>query len=185
MFSLKSLFGQKPETEIARSLYAETIQAARRPAFYTGMSVPDSPEGRFEMLALMAFLVLRRLKSEASAKDVAQAYFDVMFDDIDSNLRELGVGDISVGKKVKKLAESFYGRIRAYEDALAAPGEQALQDALSRYPYRGTEPATGSVECLARHIRREDAALAALAAETLLAGEIRFAAIDADGKGVA
>lgn len=185
MFLLKSLFGEKPEMETARALYAETIHAARRTAFYTELGVPDSPEGRFEMLALTAFLVLRRLKTEPGAKDIAQAYFDVMFEDIDSNLRELGVGDISVGKKVKKLAESFYGRIKAYEDALAETDDQALQSALAHYPLRGTNPVQANLERLARHVRREDATLAALPTPPLLEGDIRFADIDADGKGAA
>jgi cytochrome b pre-mRNA-processing protein 3 len=177
VFSLRSLFGTTPETETARTLYAETIHAARRTAFYREMDVPDTAEGRFELLALMAFLVLRRLKTEAAAKDVSQAYFDVMFDDIDSNLRELGVGDISVGKKVKKLAESFYGRIKAYEEALAAADDDLLCQALLRFPYRNTEPAMSKVRCLAAQVRAEAAHLAPQDTATMLSGDIRFAPI--------
>lgn len=177
MFSLKSLFRTNPDTETARALYAETIHAARRAEFYTEMNVPDTTEGRFEILALMAFLVLRRLKSEPAAKDVAQAYFDVMFDDIDSNLREMGVGDISVGKKVKKLAESFYGRIKAYEDALEAGDDTQLCQALTRHPYRKTAPLAAHVDRLARQVRAEDRHLATLDTAALLAENISFADI--------
>ena len=178
MFSLRSLFRTPPETQTAQTLYAATIHAARRPDFYTVLGVPDTPEGRFEILALMAFLLLRRLKSEDAAKDVSQAYFDVMFDDIDSNLRELGVGDISVGKKVKKLAESFYGRIKAYEEALAAPADDMLGHALTRYPYRGAEPAQAHITTLSAYVRDADADLAAQDVARLLDGHVTFAPID-------
>lgn len=177
VFSLKSLFGRKPELERAHALYTATIHAARRPAIYTEMGVPDTPEGRFEILALMAFLVLRRLKTEEQARGVSQAYFDIMFEDIDSNLRELGVGDISVGKKVKKLAQSFYGRIKAYEEALAGDDAQ-LEAALRKHPYRNMEPMDAHVSRLAGHVRREDAYLAQQPVQTLLVGEIAFAPID-------
>lgn len=182
MFSLKSLFGRKPELKTAHALYAETIHAARRPAIFTEMGVPDTPEGRFEILALMAFLVLRRLKTEHAARDVSQAYFDIMFEDIDSNLRELGVGDISVGKKVKKLAQSFYGRIKAYEDALAGD-EAALEAALRKHPYRNMEPMDAHVTRLAKHVRHEDTCLAQQPLQALLAGEIAFADIDTAEEG--
>ncbi len=184
MFSLKSLFGQPPETEAARALYAATVHAARRPEIFTEMALPDTPEGRFEALALMAFLVLKRLKSEPTAKRISQVYFDIMFDDIDSNLRELGVGDMSVGKKVKKLAESFYGRIRTYDAALAAPDDGLLIEALRRYPYRGTEPPSDHVQRLARQMRHDDAVLATQTADKLLAGSIAFAAIDTAEEGI-
>lgn len=177
MFSLKSLFKSNPDTDTARILYGETIHAARRHDFFSAMGVPDTPEGRFEILSLMAFLVLRRLKTEPEAKDVSQAFFDVMFDDIDANLRELGVGDISVGKKVKKLAESFYGRIKAYEEALAVEGNDQLCHALTRYPYRNTDPVHGNITRLAAHVRTEDAHLAAQGTEDLLSAKISFAAI--------
>ena len=186
MFSLRSLFRTPPETETAQTLYAATIHAARRPEFYTVLEVPDTPEGRFEILALTAFLVLRRLKGEAAAKDVSQAYFDVMFDDIDSNLRELGVGDISVGKKVKKLAESFYGRIKAYEEALAVATDSVEDDplvqALERYPYRGTRPENAHVATLAAHVRAADAHLAAQDTARLLDGQVTFAPVEVTGK---
>ncbi len=177
LFSLMSLFKKNPDVETAHALYADTILAARRTELFTEMGVPDTPEGRFEMLALMAFLVLRRLKSDDAARDVAQAYFDVMFEDIDSNLRELGVGDISVGKKVKRLAESFYGRIKAYEEALAAGDNGELCRTLARHPYRNTEPAEHNLERLARQIRAEDAHLAAQSMSALLDGKISFCTI--------
>ncbi|WNJ98577.1 ubiquinol-cytochrome C chaperone family protein [Thalassospiraceae bacterium LMO-JJ14] len=177
MFSLRSLFGTNPDTETARALYAETIVAARRPEFYTAMDVPDTPEGRFEILALMAFLVLRRLKNEADARKISQAFFDVMFDDIDSNLRELGVGDISVGKKVKKLAESFYGRIKAYEEALADDDDARLCQTLARHPYRKTHPAERHIARLAKHVRAEDRHLAEQDVADLLSARIGFAQI--------
>ena len=103
--------------------------------------------------------------------------FDIMFEDIDSNLRELGVGDISVGKKVKRLAESFYGRIKAYEEALAANDNNELCRTLARHPYRNMEPAELNLERLARQIRDEDAHLAAQDMAALLSGKITFCSI--------
>ncbi|MEX0693170.1 MAG: ubiquinol-cytochrome C chaperone family protein [Rhodospirillales bacterium] len=174
MFSLRALFRAKPGVEIARTLYSETILAARRPRFFTDCGVPDTPEGRFEMLALSAFLVLNRLKTIPQSNDLSQAYFDVMFDDIDSNLRELGVGDISVGKKVKKLAQSFYGRIKAYETGLDDPGNGKLMDALERNLLRGTGADQDTIRAMCAYVRAEQAFLAGQDAGQLSAGSIQF-----------
>jgi cytochrome b pre-mRNA-processing protein 3 len=174
MFSLRALFRANPGVEIARTLYGETILAARRHRFFTDCGVPDTPEGRFEMLALSAFLVLNRLKAIGQSNDLSQAYFDVMFDDIDSNLRELGVGDISVGKKVKKLAQSFYGRIKAYENGLDDPSDAILKDALARNLLRGTGATQGTISKMCAYALAEQAFLAQQAADDLISGKIHF-----------
>ena len=116
----------------AECLYAEAVRQARTPAFFGVGRIPDTVEGRFEALALHGFLVLHRLKSEGDdSRALAQQFFDVMFADLDRNLREIGIGDLAVGKRIKLLAENFYGRIKSYEDGLTEAGE-ALEWALAR-----------------------------------------------------
>lgn len=114
------------------AIYGEIVAQARQPVFYAELGVPDTLEGRFEMIVLHAFLYLHRLKNEPEEiKDVAQRVFDLMFADMDRNLRELGVGDLSVPKKIKKMAQAFYGRTAAYDAALAE-GAAALAEAVRR-----------------------------------------------------
>lgn len=178
MISLRTLFGQPAEVERAHALYADTLRAARQPAIFVAWGVPDTPEGRFEALALTAFLLLRRLKEIDSAAKLAQAYFDMMFDDIDSNLRELGVGDISVGKKVKKLAESFYGRIKAYEDGLAAADDERLRSTLARTLFRDAAATDTALDAAVAYVRGQAAYLAAQNDDALLDGRVTFSSVE-------
>lgn len=162
----------------AGALYERIVAQARMPVFYARYGVPDTPLGRFEMIALHAFLVMRRLKREGAAgAEASQALFDLMFADVDRNLREMGVGDLGVGRRVKALAKGFYGCIRAYESALDAgiPGD-ALGAALARNLYAGSPPADSALAGVADYLRREDRALARLAAGDLLAGRLEFGA---------
>jgi len=113
----------------------------RRPAFYLDYGVPDTFEGRFELLALHAGLVLRRLnKAEAPGPAVAQNLVDGVFANLEADLREAGVGDVTVPKRMKKLAEAFLGRSAAYDAALR--GEGSLTAAVSRNVYAGRLDAT-------------------------------------------
>lgn len=115
------------------SLYERIVAQSRLPAFYARLGVPDTPEGRFDLLALNAFLVMDPLgKSDPRA---AQRLFDLMFDDMEVNLRELGVSDIRIGARVKKLAQDFYGRSQAYREALRVGDRPALMAALDRNLY--------------------------------------------------
>jgi cytochrome b pre-mRNA-processing protein 3 len=139
------------------------VAQARAPAFYAGLGVPDSLDGRFEMLALHVFVALRRLK-QAGHDALAQALFDAMFEDMDRSLREIGVGDLSVGKRVKEMARALYGRIAAYEAGLSQPGDEALVAALERNLY-GTvaPPPAAAAAALARYLRQAAARLDAVA----------------------
>jgi len=99
----------------AELAYRRVVEQARQPMFFTGFGVPDTVDGRFELICLHAFLYLHRLKSERPrSMAVSQAFFDAMFADMDRGLREMGTGDLSVGRHVKRMAQGFYGRIRAY-----------------------------------------------------------------------
>lgn len=104
--------------------YVAIMEQARKPDHYGAGAVPDSFDGRFDMLAVHVHLVLRRLRSEGVARDdIGQALFDIFFRDMDQAMREAGVGDMGVGKKVRKMAQAYYGRAAAYDEALgkAAP----------------------------------------------------------------
>ena len=143
----------------AHRLYGRLVEQARAPAFYGVCGVPDSLDGRYEMVALHVFLALRRLKREGAATGArAQALFDAMFADMDRSLREIGVGDLSVGKRVKEMARGLYGRVVAYEAGLDGP-DDGLEEALRRNVY-GTvgAPAAPDLGALARYVRAAAAA---------------------------
>ena len=122
--------------QVAEQLYHAVVKQARRPVWYRELGVPDTPEGRFEMIALHAALVLRRLRREGMAgQALGQLLFDAMFVDLDGSLRELGVSDLSVGKYIKRLAGNFYARLAALDEGLGerqpdgaiAPSDAARQ----------------------------------------------------------
>ena len=136
--------------------------------------MPDTLDGRFDLVGLHACLLIRRLRTlPAPGQAVAQALFDAMFSDMDINLRELGVGDMTVARNVRAMWEAFHGRATAYEAAIDDPDPAALQMALARNVWRGGE-APGAAQ-LANYTRTQLAALQAAPAAELLAGHFRFA----------
>ena len=164
---------------IAHDLYSAIIHQSRQPQFYLNGAVPDTLDGRFELIVLHSFLVMRRLnhmpvERTEEAKALSQALFDLMFDDMDQNLRELGVGDMSVGKKVKQMAQAFYGRVAAYEDGLAV-GEAALAEALRRNLYGTLENVSAPVIAMAAYVMRQNSVLSGLADEMVMDGGVVFA----------
>ncbi|GGY49058.1 ubiquinol-cytochrome C chaperone family protein [Parvularcula lutaonensis] len=164
-------FGQDTPRRRAHELYVAVAEAARRPEFYADLDVPDTPEGRYDLLSLHVIMVLRRLKTEkqGTAK-FAQLLFDVMFRDVDDTLREMGVGDLKVGKKVREYAEAFFGRALAYEKAL--DGEEPLETALGRNVYG--DPEAPAAPRLADYVRRADAALDAQPISDIMSGQVHF-----------
>ena len=169
------LGGKRRRQEQAYGLYARAVAQARDPAFYDAMGVPDTVDGRFEMIALHVYLILRRLKPEgADAADLSQALFDAMFEDMDRSLREMGVGDLSVGKRVKAMARGFYGRIKAYDEGLAAEDPAVLAEAMRRNLYGTGAPDGAQCAGMAAYLRREADALTALPGETVMAAEYAF-----------
>jgi cytochrome b pre-mRNA-processing protein 3 len=139
------------EAEAGR-LYCAIVARARRPGLYRDLGVADTLDGRFEMLALHVALLLRRLK-ELGEGELAQSVVDNMFADLDQALREIGVGDISVAKKIRPMAEAFRGRAAAYGAALDAADGDVLARALARnvFPEEAAPPAAVP---LARYVRR-------------------------------
>ena len=173
--SLFGFFGKPREKETARRLYAAVVERAREPVFYERLGVPDTVDGRFDMVALHAFLVLHRLKqSHEATASLAQAFFDLMFVDMDENLREMGVGDLAVGPRVKQMAKAFYGRVAAYEEAIAKGPEQ-LSAALGRNLFRDTEGDTARLALMAGYVSEQVEALAAADIDTFLSGKVAFA----------
>lgn len=169
------------------ALYDAAVAQARQPALYAARQVPDTLDGRFELVALHVFLILHRLKRTAApGPAIAQALVDHMFADMDRSLREMGTGDLGVGRRVKAMAKAFYGRVAAYESALAAaPG--ALENALRRNAY-GTirDPGGVTAETLAAmalYVRDSVDRLARTADDEVLAGTVRFADLEAGRSG--
>jgi cytochrome b pre-mRNA-processing protein 3 len=159
----------------AHALYSAAVEAARRPGFYVERGVPDTLDGRFDLVVVHAWLVIRRLKDLGQpGRDLSQELFDLMFADMDQNLRELGVGDLSVGNKVKQMAKAFYGRVAAYDHGLAA-GQADLEAALARNLYGTVTVRPDQLSAMADWLRREATAIDTQAAEALLDGRVTFA----------
>jgi cytochrome b pre-mRNA-processing protein 3 len=128
---LNRLFSPRPAVLAGRRLYAAAAAQARTPALYAAMGAPDTVEGRFEIYTLHVALLLRRLKGQGTqAAETAQGLFDAYVKGLDDALREMGVGDLSVGKKMRRLGEAFYGRVKNYDEALTALPDQAPLQAI-------------------------------------------------------
>lgn len=171
---LKRWQEKRRRRDIAAQLYDRLVEQARCPAFYAVWGVPDTMLGRYEMVCLHAFLVFRRLgRAGAEGRALAQEVHDRMFADFDRTLREVGIGDMGIGKRIKKLARNLYGRIAAYEDGLAQ-GDAALADALRRNVFAGAEAADSSLAALIAYLKGTGEALARQEDASLLAGTVTF-----------
>jgi|SRR5579884_255030 len=170
-----TLFKRDPVRDAAELAYRRVVEHARRPAFFVAGGVPDTIDGRFELICLHAFLYLHRLKRERPrSASLAQRFFDTMFGDFDRSLREMGTGDLSVGREVKRMAEAFYGRIAAYEAGLEGD-PTALEAALRRNLFGTSGPRQAALAAMAGYVRRAAATLEGEDAGVLLAGEVGFA----------
>jgi cytochrome b pre-mRNA-processing protein 3 len=160
-----SLFRNVRRVSAPDTLYERITMAAREPALYLRFGVPDTVEGRFESLALHLVLVLRRLRHlQAPAQEVAQELVDAFFRQLDASLRELGVGDMGVPKRIKRLAGGFYDRAASYDAALDKGDVAALAGVFGRNFVALPEAA----ERLARYAEAADTALREDALETLV-----------------
>lgn len=169
-----SLFKRKASRNSVRAVYGAIVAAARHEKPYAEWGVPDSVDGRYDMIILHAVLVLERLSSGNEAAQVfAQALTDEVFADMDRSLREMGVGDLSVGKKVRRMAEMFYGRAQAYRPLLQAGDQAGLAEALGRNVYAGGENAEGAGH-LAAYAVTALAHLHERPIEPILSGTVEF-----------
>lgn len=178
MFS--NFFKRDEVAEAARETYQAAIRQARQTDFYTRYGVPDTLDGRFDLLVLHTALVLLRLRRDrAESERFSQALLDTLFVDLDQSLREIGVSDMSVGKKVKQMGKAFYGRLDAYRLGLeAAEGDGGLQlaDALHRNLYRGSPEVEPYSMQVAGYVVRQAAYLDTLPLEEVVSGKLTFAA---------
>ena len=153
---------------IAHKLYARMVEQARLPYFYTDLQVADTLEGRFDLLTLHMGLLVRRL----GTSDLTQALVDLMFADMDANLRETGVSDLAIGRRVRKLAEAFYGRLHVYAQAVDDNDQTALEQALCRNLYgRDVEPAAPAMARYALGLAQQ---LAVIPMDSLIVGSLEM-----------
>jgi cytochrome b pre-mRNA-processing protein 3 len=161
------LFRSNPAKAAGRKLYEAVTLQARQPAFYAVLGAPDTVEGRFELYNLHVVLLLNRLRGQGPmAHESAQELFDTYVSGLDDALREMGVGDISVGKKMRKLGEAIYGRVKTFDAAIA--GEEPMEAVITRTVYADqVSPHAGA---LADYVRQGVEALAAQPLDQLLEG---------------
>lgn len=145
----------------AQKLYGAVVTLARTPRFYSDFGVPDTPEGRFEMVALILFLAMERLKGVPEATGLVQSTIESFVTDMDDCMREMGVGDLVVPKKVKRAAAAFYERAGSYRDPIATNNEDALTEALRGHIWNGEGAEGAGARALSRLALQFNAALAA------------------------
>jgi len=165
------LFRRSARPDTISVLYGTIVAQARSPCFYREYAVADTVNGRFDVLSLHLILVLERISREPSLAGLSQGLFDRFWRDMDHNLREMGVGDLSVPKKMRELGEAYYGRTKAYRLGLAGT-DSDLAQALARNVYAGGN-AQASVR-LARYARRVAQDLDTRDAHVLASGALRF-----------
>ncbi len=154
------------------TLYGAIVAQARRPEFYEEFGIADTVEGRFDMIVLHLAIVVRRFRREPQGAALGRALLDAFGRDMDHNLREMGVGDLTVPKQMKRMMEAFYGRARSYESALAGDDPVALEQALVRNVFAGGEP-RGAV-WLAEYVRRAAGQLDTVDGGQFLRGLLAF-----------
>jgi len=163
---ISRLFRRTPPDPIIASLYGTIVAQARVPAFYQSYGVPDTVNGRLEMIMLHTVLFLRRVEGEnAALRALGQGLFDHFCRDMDASMREMGVGDLAVPRRMRQIGAAFYGRQTAYRAALVASGQEALAAALQRNVYGDGAPAgcanAGCAKALAAYVRDVERTLAA------------------------
>ena len=147
------LFRRNDRAGTIRALYGVIVAQARRPAFYRDYGVPDSVEGRFDMIALHVILFFRRVRADREPiRALGQPVFDAFCRDMDHNLREMGVSDVGIPRKMRGLGEAYYGRSATYEKALSPEGDKALAAALARNVFTTDVTPPGAVR-LAAYVR--------------------------------
>ena len=170
-----SLFRRNTATKAVYAVYSAIVAQSRQPRFYAEWQVPDTVTGRFDMISLHMALLFRRLRAETGPqKQFSQAVFDLFFKDMDRSLREMGVTDLGVPKKIQKMGNIFFGLLAALNSAMDANDGGALEQVLSRNIFDNAEGP--HVRALAEYLLAEDAILASQSPEQITAGNIQFGA---------
>lgn len=171
---LGRFLNRRGRREQAERLHEAIIAQARQPAFYARLGVPDTMLGRYEMVCLHAYLVLTRLNRESEeGHKLAQKLHNLIFDDFDVALREAGLGDMGVGKRIKKLARNLHGRISVYDAGLAS-GDAEMEATLRRNMYASAEPDTAQVTGMITYIKAARQMIDACPGEDMFAGNPAF-----------
>ena len=172
MSFLSRIFGERREREALRPLYGAVVRIAREPAWYREGGVPDTLDGRFDMVAAVLALALLRLEREGEAARRESVLLTELFvEDMDGTLREIGIGDVVVGKHVGRIMGALGGRLGAFRQALTADGD--LDSAGRRNLFRDSPPSDDAVRFVAAALRDLHEALQGRSFASLLAGEIR------------
>jgi len=171
---LDRLLKPRPAKAAGAKLYACAVGQARSAGFYRDFGVRDSMEGRFELFSLHVIFLIERLKGQGdAAAETSQAVFDAYVKGLDDAFREIGVADTSVGKKMKKLAGAFYGRLKTYDEAVAGlPDDTAVRDFLARTAFE--ERGEGDVIALSAYLIKARQALAGQPLDGLLQGDVTW-----------
>jgi cytochrome b pre-mRNA-processing protein 3 len=168
-----NLFRRRRGDQTIEALYGAIVAQARSPSFYAEHGVPDTVEGRFDMIVVHLALVIRRLRSEAEeGRTVGQAVFDAFCADMDHNLREMGFSDMAVPRRMRRFGEAFYGRASAYDRGLDEVSGNELSRALGRNIF-GDEDHRGAA-ALAAYMRASEQELLQISGEDIVRGRVRF-----------
>lgn len=170
-----SLFRKNTATAPVYAVYSAIVAQSRQPRFYADWLVPDTVTGRFDMISLHMALLFRRLRAETGEqKEFSQAVFDLFFKDMDRSLREMGVGDLGVPKRIQKMGNIFFGLLAAMNEPMDRSDQAGLEAVLSRNVFDG---ATGDhVAALAAYLMAEDRALATQPVDAITGGTLSFEA---------
>lgn len=167
-----SLFRKNTATDAVYGVYTAIVAQSRQPVFYAQWGVADTVTGRFDMISLHMALLFRRLRTADEAKDFSQAVFDLFFKDMDRSLREMGVTDMGIPKKIQKMGNLFFGLLAAINEAMDRNDRDALAAVFSRNIFDGAEIEHSLT--LADYAMAQDKALAALSVETITSGTVTF-----------
>lgn len=171
-----SLFRKNTATEPVYAVYSAIVAQSRQPIFYADWGVPDTVTGRFDMISLHMALLFRRLRGESGAqKDFSQAVFDLFFKDMDRSLREMGVGDLGVPKRIQKMGNIFFGLLAAMNEAMDRNDAVALEGVLARNILGEETPQ--HVGALAQYLLAADRVLSGQPAQAITGGTLNFEAV--------
>ena len=162
------------ERQAVAGLYAAVATQARLPVFYADLGVPDTVDGRFDLLVLHAWMAMHRLDAEPQSGQIKQDLFDAMFAHLDLTLREMGAQDLGVGRRIKRMADGFNGRCTTFREAWLSGDAAKLQDALARNVFGKATPPPEAPAVLARYVGQSIERLTATPMAELMAGRIAW-----------
>jgi cytochrome b pre-mRNA-processing protein 3 len=172
---LRRFLSGNTDRTVAARLYAEAVAAARRPMLYEAMGAPDTVDGRYDLLVVHLHLLLRRLRGEGDrAARISQALMDGFVTDMDANLREMGVGDLAVAKRVHHTLGGFFGRAKAYDAALDTGDAAALAAVVDRNVFGSVAVDASGASAIANHMLAIGRALAAMPVEAMFEPDFAY-----------